>query len=148
MSMSSSSRPGQGYEQMAAEERSLRDTYTYKPPRLLDRQALLDRQGEHEDGALRGVEDVKTFAQSIFGAGNVAILGTGIEAGGRTRGAPPEVALQFSSSASPPSTPSSYFGDESRIGAHHGPKTVFVGFGTAGPPAQTCPLGSYVDCTS
>ncbi|RPD67940.1 LuxS/MPP-like metallohydrolase [Lentinus tigrinus ALCF2SS1-7] len=92
-------------------------------------------------------EDVKAFAQSVFGAGNVAVLGTGIEAGAL------EELLQkslgkFSSSASPSSTPSSYFGGESRIGAHHGPQTVFVGFGTAGAPApELAVLASHLDPT-
>ncbi|RPD67902.1 hypothetical protein L226DRAFT_576862 [Lentinus tigrinus ALCF2SS1-7] len=51
-------------------------------------------------------EDVKSFAQSVFGVGNVAVLGTGIEVG------PLKELLQtslgmFSSSAAPSSTPSS-----------------------------------------
>ncbi|RPD63452.1 hypothetical protein L227DRAFT_561576 [Lentinus tigrinus ALCF2SS1-6] len=92
-------------------------------------------------------EDVKAFAQSVFGAGNVAVLGTGIEAGAL------EELLQkslgkFSSSASPSSTPSSYFGDETRTDAHHAPQTVFVGFGTAGAPApELAVLASHLDPT-
>ena len=56
-------------------------------------------------------DDVKAFAQSVFGAGNVAVLGTGIDAGALEKLL--EQALgKVASAAAPASKPSSYFGGE------------------------------------
>ncbi|THG94878.1 hypothetical protein EW026_g6676 [Hermanssonia centrifuga] len=41
----------------------------------------------------------------------------------------------LSANAAPPSSPTSYFGGETRVDAHSGPQTVFIGFGTTGAPS-------------
>lgn len=92
-------------------------------------------------------DDVKAYAHSVFGAGNVAVLGTGIDAGVLEKLLEKSLG-KFPSAAAPASTPSAYFGGETRIDAHHGPQTVFVGFGTAGAPApELAVLASHLDPT-
>ncbi|KAI0714216.1 LuxS/MPP-like metallohydrolase [Cerioporus squamosus] len=106
------------------------------------RQLHLRHPGHHVSA-----DDVKAFAQSVFGAGNVAVLGTGIDAGALEKLLEKSLG-KFSSSAAPSSTPSAYFGGENRIDAHHGPQTVFVGFGTTGAPApELAVLASHLDPT-
>lgn len=94
-------------------------------------------------------EDVRAFADSVFTAGNIAVLGTGIA---------PDVLAKLlekslgagalSTAAAPKSTPSAYFGGETRIEAHGAPETVFVGFGTSGTPtAELAVLAAHLDPT-
>jgi ubiquinol-cytochrome c reductase core subunit 2 len=78
-------------------------------------------------------EDVKSFAASAFSKHNIAVLGAGIEQSTLSK----LVEKSFgASSASTQSTtsPSTYFGGESRIESHTGLQTVFIGFGAAGAP--------------
>ena len=92
-------------------------------------------------------DDIKVFAQSVFAAGNVAVLGTGIDAGTLEKLLEQSLG-KVASAGTPASKPSSYFGGETRIDAHHGPQTVFVGFGTAGAPApELAVLASHLDPT-
>lgn len=94
-------------------------------------------------------EDIRAFADSVFTAGNIAVLGTGIA---------PDVLAKLlekslgagalSTAAAPKSTPSAYFGGETRIEAHGAPETVFVGFGTSGTPtAELAVLAAHLDPT-
>jgi ubiquinol-cytochrome c reductase core subunit 2 len=92
-------------------------------------------------------EDVKSFAHSVFTKGNVAVLGTGISQDTLSK----LVETSVGSASSPltsvkPSTPSSsYFGGETRVEAHGGPQTIFIGFGTAGTPTpELSVLSTYL----
>lgn len=77
-------------------------------------------------------EDIKTFAASAFSRDNIAVLGTGIDQSTLSRLV--EKALSSASSApAPSSSPSSYFGGETRVESHGGLQTVFIGHGVAGP---------------
>lgn len=75
------------------------------------------------------VEDIKAFATSAFSQGNVAVLGTGIDQATLSK----LVEKAFTSGSAPTSSPSSYFGGETRVEGHGGPQTVFIGYGVAGP---------------
>ena len=79
------------------------------------------------------IEDIKTFAASAFSKGNVAILGTGIDQTALSK----LVDKTLGSAPSAPalsSSPSTYFGGETRVESlHGGPQTVFIGYGVAGP---------------
>jgi ubiquinol-cytochrome c reductase core subunit 2 len=78
-------------------------------------------------------EDVKSFAESAFSKHNIAVLGTGIQQS--TLSSLVEKSLGASSSSTESTTsPSKYFGGESRIESHTGLQTVFIGFGAAGAP--------------
>jgi ubiquinol-cytochrome c reductase core subunit 2 len=80
------------------------------------------------------VADVKSFASSSFTKGNIAVLGTGIDQS--TLSSLVEKAFASAPSASTSSTSAtSYFGGETRLESHHGPQTVFIGFGTTGSPS-------------
>lgn len=77
------------------------------------------------------VEDIKSFAASAFSKGNIAVLGTGIDQA--TLSKLVEKALSSaSSSAALSSPPSTYSGGETRVESH-GPETIFIGYGVAGP---------------
>ncbi|EPT00043.1 hypothetical protein FOMPIDRAFT_1023992 [Fomitopsis schrenkii] len=93
------------------------------------------------------VEDVKAYAQNAFTPGNLAVLGTGIDAA--TLQKLVEQSLGSLSGASTlSSSPSSYFGGETRIEAHGAPETIFIGFGTAGAPsAELAVLSAHLDPT-
>ncbi|KAI0758832.1 LuxS/MPP-like metallohydrolase [Fomes fomentarius] len=92
-------------------------------------------------------EDVKAYADSVFGAGNVAVLGTGIDPAALAKLLEKSLG-KFSTSAAPSSTPSKYFGGETRVDTHSGLQTVFIGFGTAGAPsAELAVLASHLDPT-
>lgn len=79
------------------------------------------------------IEDIKSFAASTFSKGNIAVLGTGIDQVvlsklvDKTLGSAPSAPALFTS-------PSTYFGGETRVeSSHGGPQTVFIGYGIAGP---------------
>ncbi|KAG7092072.1 hypothetical protein E1B28_008453 [Marasmius oreades] len=92
------------------------------------------------------VEDIKAFSQSAFTKGNIAVLGSGISQEVLTKLVDQSLS-KLSSSASSSSTPSSYFGGETRIPSH-GLQTIFVGFGAAGTPsAELAALSAYVSPT-
>ncbi|KAK0440070.1 Metalloenzyme, LuxS/M16 peptidase-like protein [Armillaria borealis] len=81
------------------------------------------------------VEDVSAFAKKAFTRENIAVLGTGIDQGTLS-----ELVQRFSGAAKSTGTASStsassYFGGETRLQAHGGPETVFIGFGTTGAPS-------------
>lgn len=77
-------------------------------------------------------DDIKSFAASAFSKGNVAVLGTGIDQA--TLSKLVEKTLGSSASASAPSSsPSTYFGGETRVESHGAPQTIFIGYGVAGP---------------
>jgi ubiquinol-cytochrome c reductase core subunit 2 len=79
------------------------------------------------------LDDVKQYAKAAFSKGNFAVLGTGIQQDALARLVEKSLgALYRSDSAAPTSAPSTYFGGETRVEAHGGPQTVFIGFGTTG----------------
>ncbi|KAK0189412.1 Metalloenzyme, LuxS/M16 peptidase-like protein [Armillaria mellea] len=94
------------------------------------------------------VEDVSAFAKNAFTRENIAVLGTGIDQGTlselvqRFGGAAKSTGETSSTSAS------SYFGGETRLQAHGGPETVFIGFGTTGTPSpDLAAFSSYLSPT-
>ncbi|KAI0772387.1 ubiquinol-cytochrome C reductase complex core protein 2 [Trametes elegans] len=92
-------------------------------------------------------EDVKAYAHSVFGSGNVAVVGTGIDPAALEKLLEKSLG-NFASSVSPSSSPSKYFGGETRLDAHGGPETVFIGFGTAGAPSpELAVLAAHLDAT-
>ncbi|KAK7448432.1 ubiquinol-cytochrome c reductase core subunit 1 [Stygiomarasmius scandens] len=79
-------------------------------------------------------EDIKAFAKSAFTKDNIAVVGTGIDQDSLARLVEQSLS-KISTSSAFSSSPSSYFGGETRIQGHGGPQTVFIGFGSAGAPA-------------
>jgi ubiquinol-cytochrome c reductase core subunit 2 len=78
------------------------------------------------------VEDIKSFAMSAFSKGNVAVLGTGIDQTTLSK----LVDKTLSSTPSAPalsSSPSTYFGGETRLESNGGLESIFIGYGVAGP---------------
>lgn len=78
------------------------------------------------------VEDIKAYASAAFSKGNVAVLGTGIDQAVLSKLVEKAFASASASSA-PSSSASTYFGGETRVEAHGGMQTVFIGYGVAGP---------------
>ncbi|CAL1698504.1 unnamed protein product [Somion occarium] len=77
------------------------------------------------------VDYIKDFASSAFTKDNVAVLGTGVSQ--ETLSKLVEQSLgSLASSGSLSSPASTYFGGETRVDSHHGPQTVFIGFGKTG----------------
>lgn len=91
------------------------------------------------------LESVKSFAKEAFTSGNVAVIGTGIDS---TRLA--ELVDRALADASLPTSspvtaaPSKYFGGSTRIDAHEGPQTVFIGFGTTTPSPVLSVLSAHI----
>ncbi|TBU24944.1 LuxS/MPP-like metallohydrolase [Dichomitus squalens] len=93
-------------------------------------------------------EDVQAYAHAVFGQGNVAVLGTGIDPSALEKLLAQSLGKSFAAASAPASKPSSYFGGESRLDAHEGAQTVFVGFGAAGAPsAELAVLAAHLDPT-
>ncbi|KAF9074351.1 Metalloenzyme, LuxS/M16 peptidase-like protein [Rhodocollybia butyracea] len=92
-------------------------------------------------------EDIKNFAQSAFTRENIAVLGTGIDQA--TLSSLVEKSLsKISTSSQLASSPSSYYGGETRLQAHGGPQTIFVGFGATGvPTSELAALAAYLSPT-
>jgi len=90
------------------------------------------------------VDDIRTFATSVFAKDNIAVLGTGIDQGTLSRLV--EAGLGSAPSSSSIATPlSKYFGGETRLEPRGGPRTVFIGYGIAGAPnPSTAVLASYL----
>lgn len=81
-------------------------------------------------------EDVKSFAKTAFTKGNIAVLGTGIDQALLTQLVEKSLTgAAAAASAGTTSSATSYFGGETRIEAHEGPQTVFIGFGSTGAPS-------------
>lgn len=78
-------------------------------------------------------EDIKSFATSAFAKDNIAVLGTGIDQSVLAQLVEQSLASAPATAVTSSST-SSYFGGETRIEAHGGPQTVFIGFGAIGAP--------------
>ncbi|KAH9942099.1 Metalloenzyme, LuxS/M16 peptidase-like protein [Amylocystis lapponica] len=91
------------------------------------------------------IDDVKAYASSVFGAGNIAVLGTGIDPATLQKLVEQSLG-SLSAATAPESTPSAYFGGETRIEAHGAPETVFIGFGKTGVSApELAVLAAYLD---
>ncbi|TFK36113.1 Metalloenzyme, LuxS/M16 peptidase-like protein [Crucibulum laeve] len=90
------------------------------------------------------VADIKSFASSAFGKGNIAVIGTGIDQSTLSKLVEKGFAgAQAGASASAPT--SSYFGGETRLDSHSGLQTVFIGFGTTGgPSAELAALSAHL----
>ncbi|KAH7911256.1 Metalloenzyme, LuxS/M16 peptidase-like protein [Hygrophoropsis aurantiaca] len=78
------------------------------------------------------LEDIKSYGASAFSKGNIAVLGTGIDQATLSKLVEKSLA-SVTSSASASTSPSAYFGGETRLESHGGPETVFIGFGATGP---------------
>lgn len=89
------------------------------------------------------VNDVQSFASSSFAKNNIAVLGTGIDQDTLSS----LVNSAFSnvlSSSTVSSSPSKYFGGETRLQSA-GPQTVFIGYGITGAPsAEIAALAAYL----
>lgn len=93
------------------------------------------------------IDDVKAYASKVFGAGNIAVLGSGIDPT-TLQGLVEKSLSGLSSSASVSSTPSKYFGGETRVDGHGSAETVFIGFGTTGATApELAVLAAHLDPT-
>ncbi|KAH7927188.1 LuxS/MPP-like metallohydrolase [Leucogyrophana mollusca] len=79
------------------------------------------------------LEDVKSYAATAFNKGNIAVLGTGIDQATLSKLVEKSLASASSSGTSSSTSPSLYFGGETRLESHSGPETVFIGFGAVGP---------------
>ena len=89
------------------------------------------------------VEDIKSFASSVFTKENIAVLGTGIEHSKLVQLSEKSFNLPASTASTAPA--SKYYGGESRIESSSGPQTVFVGFGASGSPsADLAALSAYL----
>ena len=81
-------------------------------------------------------EDVKAFAASAFQKGNIAVLGAGIDQTTLSKLVANSLGSSSAATTTAPSTPpTSYFGGETRVEAHGGPQTIFIGFGATGSSA-------------
>ncbi|CAK5267577.1 unnamed protein product [Mycena citricolor] len=88
--------------------------------------------------------DVEQFAATAFSKDNIAVLGTGISESALSSLVQAAFASQSGSATA--STPSAYFGGETRVQAHGGAQTVFIGFGVAGAPTpEVAALAAYLD---
>jgi ubiquinol-cytochrome c reductase core subunit 2 len=91
------------------------------------------------------VELVKSYASSVFGKGNIAVLGTGISQEALTKLVEKSLG-SLSATSTPSSAPTSYFGGETRVDLHGGAETVFIGFGTTGSPsAELAVLAAHLN---
>ncbi|KAI0726962.1 Metalloenzyme, LuxS/M16 peptidase-like protein [Fomitopsis betulina] len=98
-------------------------------------------------GSHISVEDVKAYAQNAFTPGNLAVLGTGIDAATLQKLVEQSLG-SLSGTSTLSSSSSSYYGGETRIEAHGTPETIFIGFGTAGAPsAELAVLSAHLDPT-
>ncbi|KAF8133109.1 hypothetical protein K438DRAFT_1998265 [Mycena galopus ATCC 62051] len=78
-------------------------------------------------------------------SGNFAVLATGISQSALAA-LVQHVVVSKSTAPAPTSSPTSYFGGESRLEAHGAPQTIFIGFGTAGVPApELAAFAAYLD---
>ncbi|KAF7795785.1 hypothetical protein EIP86_006952 [Pleurotus ostreatoroseus] len=91
--------------------------------------SLFSSANDHVDA-----EAVRAFASAAFTKDSVAVLGTGISQETLTRLLEPAFS-KLPASTGVAATSSAYFGGETRIEAHGGPQTVFVGFGVPGAPS-------------
>ncbi|KZT01839.1 LuxS/MPP-like metallohydrolase [Laetiporus sulphureus 93-53] len=92
------------------------------------------------------VDDVHAYAKSVFTTSNIAILGSGIDASVLEKLVGQSLSGALTASSAPTSSPSAYFGGETRIEAHGAPETVFIGFGTSGAPAaELAVLAAHLD---
>lgn len=78
-------------------------------------------------------EDVKSFASSVFNKSSVSVFGTGISTG-VLESLVSKGLSSLPSGASSSSASSKYHGGETRVLIDsHGPQTIFIGYGSAGP---------------
>ncbi|KAL0952636.1 hypothetical protein HGRIS_006882 [Hohenbuehelia grisea] len=94
-------------------------------------------------------EDIKSFASSAFSKGNLAVIGTGIDQATLTKLVEKSLGSIATSSTAPTTSASKYYGGETRLEAHGGPQTVFIGFGTTGAPsAELAALAAHLSTQS
>jgi len=89
-------------------------------------------------------EDIKAYAQSVFTKSNIAVLGTGISQEALSKLVEKSLGSIASGSSSSASA-ASYFGGETRVEAHGGPQTIFIGYGASGAPsAELAALAAHL----
>ncbi|TCD65163.1 ubiquinol-cytochrome c reductase core subunit 1 [Steccherinum ochraceum] len=90
-------------------------------------------------------ELVEQYASSVFSKNNIAVLGTGISQEALSKLVEKSLG-KLAASAAVSSTPSSYFGGETRVENYEGPQTVFIGFGATGAPtAELAVLAAHLN---
>lgn len=77
-------------------------------------------------------DDVKAYAQQVFSKSNIAVLGSGISQETLSTLVQKHLGSPSAAGAGPTSSPSKYFGGETRHSLHSGPETVFIGYGVTG----------------
>ncbi|KDR78239.1 hypothetical protein GALMADRAFT_245322 [Galerina marginata CBS 339.88] len=93
------------------------------------------------------VGDIKSFASSAFTKGNIAVLGTGIDAA-TLSGLVEKAFANAGASAATQAPASKYFGGETRLEGNGGPQTIFIGFGTThGPSSELAALAAHLSPT-
>ncbi|KAG8909021.1 ubiquinol-cytochrome c reductase core subunit 1 [Tulasnella sp. 403] len=98
------------------------------------------------------VNDVKEYASKVFSSGNIAVIGTGVDEA-LLKKLVDEHLAEAASGAAPTSTPTKYFGGETRVApspdSHsHGPQTVFIGYGSSSASPELAILSAYLDPTT
>lgn len=90
-------------------------------------------------------EDIKSFAATAFTKGNIAVIGTGIDQSALAQLVEKTFSTAPSSSSPTTASPSAYYGGETRLQAHGGLQTVFIGFGATGKPTpDVATLSAYL----
>lgn len=95
------------------------------------------------------INEIKTYAESAFAKGNIAVIGTNIEAGTLTKLVDASFGGVGGEAGTKNDVASKYFGGETRIQASEGPQTVFIGFGTtsSGSSAEIAALAAHLSTT-
>ncbi|CUA71547.1 ubiquinol-cytochrome c reductase core subunit 2 [Rhizoctonia solani] len=94
--------------------------------------------------SLNQLDGVKQFAASAFTKGNIAVIGTGIDASNLSRLVSAHLDKLPSGGANTKQSSSQYFGGETRISAHGG-NAVFIGFGAPAASPELAVLQSHLD---
>lgn len=94
------------------------------------------------------LNEVKAYAQQVFSKGNIAVLGSGISQEALSKLVQKHLGGSSASGTGPTSSPSKYFGGETRQVLHSGPETVFIGYGVTGAPsAELAVLAAHLSTT-
>jgi ubiquinol-cytochrome c reductase core subunit 2 len=95
------------------------------------------------------LEDVKSFASSVFNKDNIVVLGTGIDSAVLSKLVEKNLKGHTSSTKATSSPASRYFGGETRVLSQgHGHPTIFIGYGTTGASStELATLAAYLDPT-
>ncbi|KAH7333643.1 LuxS/MPP-like metallohydrolase [Rhizoctonia solani] len=94
----------------------------------------------------KSLDALKQFAASAFTKGNVAVIGTGIDASKLSQLVSKHLAGLPSAGAGTKGSSSQYFGGETRVGSHGG-NAVFIGFGAPAASPELAVLQAHLDAT-